>query len=61
MSKRDVLGVLVAVTGLLFVDAGPTLPVALGLLAAGAYLLAVPRLGGASGGVGRPGGRQGRT
>jgi uncharacterized membrane protein len=44
MCKRDALGVLVAVTGLLFVDTGPTLPVAVGLLAAGVYLLAAPRV-----------------
>ncbi|RXK50437.1 hypothetical protein [Halorientalis pallida] len=61
MHKRDVLGVLVAVTGVLFVDAGPTLPVALLLFAAGAYLLAVPRFAGPRGRVDRPGGRQGRT
>ncbi|WP_336001309.1 hypothetical protein [Halorientalis halophila] len=61
MSKRDALGVFVAATGLLFVDAGPTLAVAVVLFAIGAYLLAVPRLGGQVGRVDRPGGRRGRT
>jgi uncharacterized membrane protein len=61
MHKRDALGVLVAVTGLLLVDAGPTLPVAVVLFAAGAYLLAAPRFSRSRRRVDRPGGRQGRT
>ncbi|MFB6084837.1 MAG: hypothetical protein ABEJ94_11410 [Halorientalis sp.] len=61
MHKRDVLGVLVAATGLLFAGSGPTLPVAVGLLAAAAYLLAAPRLAGPRRGVDGPGGRRGRT
>jgi hypothetical protein len=46
MDKRDALGVFVAVTGLSPVDSGPTLPVAVVLLVAGAYLLAAPRVAG---------------
>ncbi|AQL42801.1 hypothetical protein BV210_08795 [Halorientalis sp. IM1011] len=61
MHKRDALGVLVAATGLLFVGAGPTLPVAVALFVAGAYLLAAPRFSGAGRRVDRSGGRRGRT
>ncbi len=61
MHKRDALGVLVAITGLLLVGSGPTLPVAVVLLAAGGYLLAAPRLAEPQQRVDRPGGRQGRT
>jgi hypothetical protein len=44
MSKRDLLGVLVLLTGGLLCTAMATLPFGLALLAGGGYLLALPHL-----------------
>lgn len=53
MSKREALAVLVAVTGGLLCTTLMTAPVGIALVAAGLYLLALPRLSATWRGAGR--------